>query len=78
MVRKAFIAVIVPVLMGRVVLSGIGCASGLKEVESLSDPSDDAKLSKCRAEGRAARQTGDEPDEAYEKYLKCTLDAGLR
>jgi hypothetical protein len=53
------------------------CGGAIRELDELHDPSDDAALARCRREGRAARDAGAAPREAYNAYELCKLDAGF-
>lgn len=55
-----------------------GCGEGLKNIDEINNPSDDAALAKCRAEARADMQIYGNADRAWNVYLACTADAGLR
>src|SRR5262249_32435418 len=60
---------------GRLALGIVACGHAL---EALNDASDDATLGRCRAEARSAARDGRTPEEAWDHYLSCTRDAGLR
>lgn len=75
MIRDAFI-VVAFVVFGHML--PVGCAGAVKQVETVSDPKDDARLSECRTEGRASKQLGDAPEESYRIYDACMRDAGFR
>lgn len=75
MIRDALI-VATFVTVGHVL--AIGCASAVKQIETVSDPKDDVRLSACRAEGRDASATGSEPDDAWRVYDACMKDGGFR
>ncbi len=78
MIRRFIMAVFLPVVIARGFMQLTGCASALKEVESFNDPSDDAKLSKCRKEGREAKAATDSGAAGGRAYEACMQDAGFR
>lgn len=75
-----------PVLKGIIALAAAGslvaclsgCASGLGALESVSDPQDNADLSRCRQVGRDVKADGGQAGNAYWEYMECTREAGLR
>ncbi len=56
----------------------VGCGEGLKSIDEINNPSDDVKLSKCRGDARAEMLITGNKDKAWNIYLACTADAGLR
>jgi hypothetical protein len=66
------------VIAGGAALALAVVACGLKGVGALQDPSDDEKLATCRADGRRAARTGSSAEEAWDQYLACMRDAGIR
>ncbi len=78
MIRKYLLAVFVPILLAHLAVQAVGCASALKELESISDPSDDVKLSQCRKLARGLMADGGDAGSAYAAYYSCTEEAGLR
>jgi len=53
----------------------VACSEGLKSIDEVNDPSDDVKLSKCRADARAEKQLTGNAERAWNVYLACTRDA---
>jgi hypothetical protein len=53
------------------------CGGAIRELDELHDPADDAALARCRREGRAAKEAGAAPIDAYGSYEACKRDAGL-
>ncbi len=78
MIRKFLLGIFVPVLLAHLAVQGVGCASALKEIESFTDPNDDAKLSACRKLARDMKADGGDASSAYAAYYGCTEEAGLR
>jgi hypothetical protein len=79
--RRFLLAIGLPILITHAAYSFVGCAhlaQGLKDVDEVNDPSDDAKLAACRKLGREAKADGASPADAYALYYDCTEDAGLR
>jgi hypothetical protein len=54
------------------------CGSALRSFDEVNNPDDDSHLTRCRNAGRAAREAGAEPDDAFDTYVECTREAGLR
>lgn len=63
------------VIVFATLLGLIACGQGLKTFDDVNDPSDDAKLAHCRAEGREA---GPDARAVFSEYFDCTKEAGLR
>jgi len=63
-----------PCLMLALLLGG--CAGWLSSVDEVNNPSDDAKLSECRAKARVEKQLTGDAEKAWQLYLDCT--SGLR
>lgn len=59
-------------------LSASACGAGFVTFDELNNPSDDAALARCRNEARAAKDAGADAQDAYDRYHRCTQDAGLR
>lgn len=53
------------------------CRSFLHTFDEVNDPSDDKALHDCRKAGRAAREAGATPQQAFDVYDDCTKDAGF-
>jgi hypothetical protein len=65
------------VLACELVALSTSCAQASHAIADLNDPRDDDALSKCRREGREARDAGAAPLAAYDVYENCKRDAGL-
>lgn len=75
--------------LGVVVLSGAlgltgqaACGPGLRAIDEVNSPDDDAALARCRAKARASlpdgrKPTEDEARQAWRIYDECAEDAGL-
>lgn len=81
-IKGWLLACALPIAMGSALVHIEGCAGLLRDVESVSNPADDANLSRCRAVGRDAAAHGDGSREAresaFDAYDRCVRDAGLR
>lgn len=54
------------------------CKSFLQNWDEVNNPDDDSALARCRKLGREEREAGATPEAAYEAYVDCTREAGLR
>ena len=65
--------------IGTIIASLSGCASGMmKDYDDINNPSDDKTLSECRIKARVEKQMTNDPERAWQHYLACTADGGLR
>jgi hypothetical protein len=67
--------VLLPCGLGQVVSA---CSGALRTIDDLNQPSDDWWLKFCREQGRVDKALHDDAGGAYQIYVDCTKDAGLR
>jgi hypothetical protein len=71
--------VVVSAVLGQLVgCSTTGCASALQSIEEIDNPSDNAALSKCRADARAEKYISGDVEKAWRIYVDCKHEAGLK
>lgn len=61
--------------------AAVGCSALLHNIDDVNEPKDDVSLARCRKEARDKLYVGatqEEKEAAYELYVECTKDAGLR
>jgi hypothetical protein len=78
MLRRFLLIIAMPIMITHAAYQSTGCAEWLRNVDELSDPSDDKKLSDCRKLARDAKADGSTGEDAYRAYYECTKDGGLR
>lgn len=56
----------------------VGCATTARTFDAVNNPADDLALARCREEGRAYLDAGHEPGAAFDAYVACRQDAGVK